>query len=227
MTIRMDVAVEWEVSPRVITVAAPSGEITIQDLVDTCRYHEELLQNIDNSHLINAAGKEFLGGITYVGITATLQNAVLAFEARGGPAWELCIISGGNLVAVDGVGANIDPRLPTAFTSVDRSASSSATILVQSQDELVQALSSMADLVSRSVGLMQENYYLDQTQYSEYAGQQLLTNARIRLYNSPTGVGTNNNVSDTYLVTSTWSQNSLQDYKVVRQTTTTTTTTTI
>jgi hypothetical protein len=91
-----------------------------------------LLQNIDNGHLINAAGKEFLGGTTYVGITATLQNAVLSFEARGGPSWELCTIAGGNLVAVDDVGANIDPRLPTAYTSVDRTASASATLQEQS-----------------------------------------------------------------------------------------------
>jgi len=131
MTIRTDVSIEWEVSPRVITVAAPSAEITIQDLVDTCRHHEQLLQNIDNDHLINAAGKEFLGGTTYVGITAILQNAVLAFEARGGPTWELCKISGGNLVAVDDVGADIDPRLPTAYTSIDRTASASATLQEQ------------------------------------------------------------------------------------------------
>ena len=85
MTIRTDVTVEWELSPRVITVAAPSDGITIQDLVDTCRYHEELLQNLDSPHLINAAGKEFLGGTTYVGITATLQNAKLTFEARKTP----------------------------------------------------------------------------------------------------------------------------------------------
>jgi hypothetical protein len=134
MSIRTDVSIDWESSPRVITVASPSVEITIQDLVDTCRYHEGLLVNIDDPHLINAAGKEFLGGTTYVGITATLQNAVLAFEARGGPDWILCTISGGNLVAVDADGLNLDPRLPTAYTSVDRTASASATL--QEQDAL-------------------------------------------------------------------------------------------
>lgn len=134
MTIRTDVLIEWEVSPRVITIAAPSTEVTIQDLVDTCRYNEQLLQNIDNDHLIDAAGKEFLGGTTYVGITATLQNAVLAFEARSGPSWILCTIAGGNLVAVDADGLVIDPRLPTAYTTIDRTASASATL--QEQDAL-------------------------------------------------------------------------------------------
>jgi hypothetical protein len=137
MAIRSDISVDWEGSPRVLTVAAPSVEVTIQDLVDTCRYYEELLVNIDSPHLVNAAGKEFLGGTTYVGITATLQNAVLAFEARGGPGWTLCTIAGGNLVAVDEDGVSIDPRLPTAYVSVDRTASASATL--QEQDALQYA----------------------------------------------------------------------------------------
>ena len=131
MAIRTDVSIAWGESPRVLTVAAPSTEITIQDIVDTCRYHEELLQNLDNPHLIDAAGKEFLGGTTYVGITATLQNAVVAFEARSGPDWVLCTISGGNLVAVNEDGDIIDPRTPTAFVSVDRTASASATLQEQ------------------------------------------------------------------------------------------------
>ncbi len=131
MAIRSDITIDWESSPRVITVAAPSVEITIQDLVDTCRDHEDRPVNMDRPILIDAAGKEPLGGIVYVGVTATLQNAVIAFEARGGPTWILCKISGGNVVAVDDVGADIDPRLPTAYVTVDRTASSSATLLEQ------------------------------------------------------------------------------------------------
>jgi hypothetical protein len=131
MSVRTDVTVDWSTSPRLLTVAAPSVEITIQDLVDTCRYFENLPQGMLHPKLIDAAGKEFLGGITYVGVTATLQNAVLAFEARGGPSWVLCTISGGNLVALDDVGAVIDPRYPTAFTTVDRTASASATLQEQ------------------------------------------------------------------------------------------------
>ena len=79
MTIRSDVSVNWWVSPRIITVAAPSLEISIQDLVDTCRWLEEQFSNMAWPHLINAAGKEPLGGGVTVGITATLQNAVLQF----------------------------------------------------------------------------------------------------------------------------------------------------
>lgn len=82
MAIRSDVQVNWWTSPRIITVLAPSLEITIQDLVDTCRWLEEQFPNMAYPHLINAAGKDALGGGVLVGITATLQNAVLQFEGR-------------------------------------------------------------------------------------------------------------------------------------------------
>lgn len=134
MTIRTDVSIDWDSSPRVLTVLSPSDEITIQDLVDTLRNFEDSPDGIGFDRLVDAAGKEFLGGTTYVGITATLQNCVIAFQARGGPSWVLCTISGGNLVAVDSVGSNIDPRTPTAYVSVDRAASSSATILASDSD---------------------------------------------------------------------------------------------
>jgi hypothetical protein len=45
-----------------------------------------------------------------------------------------CNVSGGNLVAVDDLGAELDPIFPTAFTQVVRTASSSAT--TQNQESL-------------------------------------------------------------------------------------------
>lgn len=82
MTVRDDFTVDWTKSPRIITIAAPSTEITMQDLVDTIRTIEERLENIDEDALLSAAGKEDLGGGVRVGITATLQNAKIAFESR-------------------------------------------------------------------------------------------------------------------------------------------------
>jgi len=128
MTIRTDVTVDWSVSPRLITIASPSVEITIQDLVDTCRDLEDEMYNLAYDRLISAAGKEPLGGGVSVGITATLNNAQLSFEARPGPSWVLCTISGGNLVAIDENSDEIDPRSPTAFVTIDRTSSSSATL---------------------------------------------------------------------------------------------------
>ena len=127
MSIRGDITVDFTVSPRIITVAAPSTEITIQDLHDTLRSIEALPASMDDTPLITTGGKENLGGGVEVGLTSTLLNAVLAFEARPGPDWVLCRISGGNLVALDANDNDIDPRYPTAFVTVDRASSSSAT----------------------------------------------------------------------------------------------------
>ena len=83
MAERSDVYVIWDVSPRLIVVEAPSVEITLQDLVDTCRgLLEQPLDNLDKPYLINASGKQVLGVGKLVGITVELQNAQLLFEAR-------------------------------------------------------------------------------------------------------------------------------------------------
>jgi hypothetical protein len=203
MVVRTDIAVWWNLSPRIILVEADSVEITIQDLYDTCRDLEDNVANMDNPFLISAGGKEALGGQVFVGITATLQNAQVAFEQRttavsdgsatsttddtiltdlgadfvadgvvrgsivhnhtdgssasvmivdsptslrvstltgglddtfeSGDLYDIfltvqCNIAGGNLVALDSVGANLDPVFPTSYTQVIRTSSSSATL---------------------------------------------------------------------------------------------------
>lgn len=214
MTTRDDVNADYQPSPRVVEVAAPSTELTVQDLVDTLRISEEgFAEGLSFDKVIDAAGKEDLGGGVLVGITANLQNAQVSFEARTTPAetgtvttgsgvgtnglqtfedsaadfvtagiargslvinftdnsiadvYEVvnattlttrtlvngsgntydvaddyqvfniiqCNISGGNLVAEDDVGSQLSPVVPTAFTQIVRTASSSAT-LQESQD---------------------------------------------------------------------------------------------
>ncbi len=228
MTIRTDISIDWDSSPRVIEVASPSDEISIQDLHDTCKYFEDNPVGMLHPYLIESAGKEFLGGALYVGVTGTLNNAVIRFEARGGPSWVLCIISGGNIVAVDDLGANIDPREPSAYVSADRAGSSSATLLDAegslTADQIADEIESrLLPYVKRTLGLTQENYYLDQTIYTNYNGQQLLTSGRVRIYDSPVFVGTGNGVLATYLINSNWTDDQLDTYSVVKQTTTTTT----
>jgi hypothetical protein len=228
MTIRTDVTIDWSSSPRIIEVAAPSTEISIQDLHDTCKYFEDNVEGVLHPYLIDSAGKEFLGGTLYVGITATLNNALIKFEDRGGPSWVLCIISGGNLVAIDDVGADMDPREPSAYVSADRASAVSAALLDAGAGITVEEIGDEIDsrllpYLKRTIGLTQENYFLDQTQYTEYQGQQLMTSGRIRIYNSPVHVGTGTGILSTYLITSTWTDDQLDDYKVVRQSTTTTT----
>lgn len=211
MATRNDITVLWHLDPRLIFVAAPSVEVTIQDLHDTLRDLEDEPENMIYPSIISTAGKENLGGGVQVGLTATLQNARLGFDARKEwisdgyvtsadingltlidseatfisdgvvpGAWIVNIddraiasvrvvdsetrlttdlldsgfnnqfevdddyrimrviqmnVSGGNLVAVDGYGAELDPIIPTAGTQVVRTAASSATLQSQLQLE--------------------------------------------------------------------------------------------
>jgi hypothetical protein len=82
MAVRDDVNVNFNTSPRIITIAAPSTSITLQDLVDTLRQIEADQMSMDDAHLIDASGKEDLTGGVFVGITGELQNAQLQFEGR-------------------------------------------------------------------------------------------------------------------------------------------------
>jgi len=128
MAVRNDLVVDWGVSPRIITVLLPSTEITIQDLHDTCRAIEATPEAMNDAILIDTAGLENLGGGTKVGLTSTLQNALLAFEVRLGPEYIQCNVTGGNVVAIDDLGASfLTPIHPTAFTQIVVTASSSAT----------------------------------------------------------------------------------------------------
>jgi hypothetical protein len=77
-------------------------------------------------------------------------------------------------------------------------------------------LAKQAELL-RALGLMQENYYLDQTSYQDYEGIKLLTSGRLRLYSVAGSVGTDSDVLATYQITATWSGMSLTTYKVVKQ----------
>ena len=86
MTTRSDVTVDYIDSPRIIEVNAPSTEMTMQDLVDTGRILEHEFKGMSYDHLLDASGKQDLGGGTQVGITVALQDAKLAFEARITPA---------------------------------------------------------------------------------------------------------------------------------------------
>ena len=201
----MALTVDAERSPRLIFIDSATDEITVQELVDQLRdWEDDPSGGMVYPFIVSAAGKEDLGGGVTVGITATLQNAQIAFEPsptttsdgsatsnsldgqtltdtsatfqtdgvtqganvtnvttgsfgtvlsidsetqltirtlNGGTRQDWQIgdlyyvhnvvqknLSGGNLVAVDSVGAELDPIYPTAFTQVVRVSSSSATL---------------------------------------------------------------------------------------------------
>ena len=98
------------------------------------------------------------------------------------------------------------------------------SIEVITPDDIAQSVWANENAL-RMIGLMQENYYLDQTTYIEYQGQKLMTSGRLRLYSNALAVGSENDVIAEYGVTSQWTDGALSSYKVTRVTTTTTTTT--
>ena len=195
-------------SPRVIEIdGTVFTDVSVQELYDAIREWEDSTVNIDDDTLIDAAGKENLGGGVTVGITATLQNARVLFQGNltplddgtgrtcdtsdfngrqlyvndadfvtdgvqagdvihnkttnewatitevvdqytlnhlqlsgqgvgtwtSGDTYEVyeniqCSISGGNLVAIDDVGADLEPILQSPLVQVVRTSSSSATL---------------------------------------------------------------------------------------------------
>ena len=68
----------------------------------------------------------------------------------------------------------------------------------------------------RLLGLVQENQYLDQTVYTTYNNQKLLTSGRIRTYSDSASVGTSSNVVATYNITAVWSGDEMESYKVTK-----------
>lgn len=198
----MPITVDPSRSPRLIWLDVGTDSVTVQSLVDDIRDWED--DNLSYDKLMSAAGKESLGGGVSVGITATLQNAQVAFtpdttpeetgtattgdatgiyltdsvatfqtngvapgamvinKTTGAVAIVLAIpsetmvetdgltggsradwqigdeyivhnivqkyVTGGNLLAVDDVGAEISPIFPTMLTQVVRSSSSAATL---------------------------------------------------------------------------------------------------
>ena len=132
MAVRDDLTFVTSASPRYILVdegGAKDTELTIQDLVDTIRDFEDDSQNMAYKHMVDASGKENLGGSVKVGITATLQNTQVGFEARPPSTFIQCSITGGNLVAINEAGdSNISPIYTTAYTQVILTSSSSATL---------------------------------------------------------------------------------------------------
>jgi hypothetical protein len=82
MATRSDISVLWNLSPRLVIIASPSAEVTIQDLHDTLRDIEDEPHAMQYPSLISTAGKEPLGGGVTVGLTATLLNAQVMFERR-------------------------------------------------------------------------------------------------------------------------------------------------
>jgi len=213
----MAISVDPMVSPRIIIIPETDGNnIAVQNLVNQIREWEHELLNLGYDKLLSASGKEELGGSTLVGITAKLENAKLKFEGRESPT--LCNVSGGNLVAVDSSGNVIFPIEPSDNVTVQLAQSSSAT-LIQSSD--IGAIKAKTDnlpnnpanetTLLRALGLSQENICIDNFVFDS---KNNLTSSRIRIYDSPSNVGTVNGIISTYYVNTVYQNGKISQYEV-------------
>jgi len=133
MSVRDDITVDWSASPRIIEVALPSTEISLQDLHDTLRVLASQPEAMDKDEIIDSDGKKQLDETTLTGLTVSLLNARLKFADRVSPPYISCTVSGGNLTAVDVYGNMMNPIEPSAYTQVTRALSSSATLTTQEE----------------------------------------------------------------------------------------------
>jgi len=130
--------VDWSVSPRIIEIAIPSHELLLQDLYDTLRILA--FENIGEPEIVDASGKEFLSEYLSIGLTVKLLNAKIKFEDRTSPPYVECNILGGNLIAVDEYGYSMSPIEPSAYVTVSKTNSSSATIITGATEENINKI---------------------------------------------------------------------------------------
>ena len=89
---------------------------------------------------------------------------------------------------------------------------SSIKIYANDIDTVSTSIDSLIALASRTLGLTQENFYIDTTSYDSNG---MLTEARIRTYTNESSVGTNSNILARYDVTATYdSEGRMETYMV-------------
>lgn len=106
MPVRSDLDYVWPVSPRIVEVrddGADPTNLSVEDIVDSFREKEVSFEAIDDDDLLEATGRDDLGGGVEVGITATGLNTQIAFKARTTPISTATVttgdVNGKNLLA--------------------------------------------------------------------------------------------------------------------------------
>lgn len=235
-------ALAFDFINKIINITSPQQSLLMQDLINEIRDAEASEEGIVHGQIASASGKNSLGGGVFTGITVELLNN---WQLKPYVGSYICEIGGGNITGgilgkpvAYSAGVNVQILQSAAATVVSTGGSaltteehnklmilpdiddiedSLTTLIKVDTTQIISDISSLATLVLRNLGLSQENYFMDQTQYVEYNGASLLTSARLRLYSVPASVGTVNNVMATYLVTSVWTNGRLTSYKVVKQ----------
>ena len=175
------------------------------------------------NYICRIGGGNLVGGILGDPVAYTsdvqvqiVQSAAATVVSTGGSA--LTTEEHDKLMGISSTGlSNEEHNKLMALPDIDDIESSLVTLIKVDTAQIISDISDLSSLVLRNLGLSQENYFMDQTQYLEYNGANLLTSARLRIYSVSGSVGTANNVIATYLVTSIWTDGKLTSYKVAKQ----------
>lgn len=127
MAINPAISIDYTQWPRIVNVAAPVTEVNCQDIHDTLSLLQSNVGAIDERGIINSSGLEELGGGVQVGLTVTLLDALLRFEAR--TEQTICKVTGGNLVSYNSDAGEFRevPLAYSEFVMATYTSSSSAT----------------------------------------------------------------------------------------------------
>lgn len=209
-------AYQFDYENALINVTSPQTDVDVQELLNEIRAAEaDLNLGVVYDQIATASGKEDLGGGTYVGITVNLlDNWQIKFWSGD----YIAKIAGGNLVG--GPGGDPVAYSPGVQTLLIQSAASTLIIFEGTSgltEDESDALLALENNVARALGLMQENFQIDQCTYTTYQGMKLMTAGRIRVWSDSASVGTTSNIIAEYQITSNWTNDEMDDYTVVKQ----------
>jgi hypothetical protein len=144
----MAVRIFPQLSPRVAVIQKPDTTRSVQIITDELKNIEDEPSFLTYPFLVLTAGKEDLGGGTEVGITATLQNSVVAFEQRGISISQGTITTGGTSRLIDSAATFItDGVIPGAaiINFTDQCVGTVGRIISETEIELITDLEDGTD----------------------------------------------------------------------------------
>lgn len=144
-TALQDIEQDFSADPRVTVIKNARTRFDAQDMVDTIRKVEDGFRGMSEAKLINASGKEDLGGGAFVGITYQFQNNQAQFEDRQTPV-ETGTITTGSVAPVGGKILVIDSAADFVAAVVKR-----GSFIINWDDRSIVSIDSVVDLNTLSV----------------------------------------------------------------------------
>ncbi len=135
-------AINFEHVAKIIRLTSDVTEVTIQDLYNASRLHEETFEHMPGLKLVDGFGKQDFGGGKAVGITMVLLDGWrIGADDHAGPTIDLVTITGGNLVAETGA-----PVIGAAFVTFIIEQDTSAALITANLDALNLSVAALEEI---------------------------------------------------------------------------------